>query len=94
MGSMEPVDCPFCGICKAGYIPDPYTLPMCGSCQLKMEKTYFYQNAFGSRGERGPGLLYAVHGTKTLSWSSSSGWPRAIMAECRIFSGWSVSRAF
>ena len=22
------------------------------------KKTYFYQNAFGSRGERGPGLLY------------------------------------
>ena len=41
MGSMEPVDCPFCGIGKAGYIPDPYTLPMCGSCQLKMDKNLF-----------------------------------------------------
>ena len=38
---MEPVDCPFCGIGKAGYIPDPYTLPMCGSCQLKMDKNLF-----------------------------------------------------
>ena len=43
MGSMAPVQCYLCGKGKAGYIPEPYSLPMCMDCIVPLCKVAVFR---------------------------------------------------